>query len=76
MGSGNCKGSNKNGTPTEPIGETMSKRCLLYILAKAKSLKAGTVSFRGIFASPMPILNCQVLRVGAKAFTCMLRMLQ
>ena len=31
--------------------------CILYVLAKAKSLRTGTWVFRGISASPAPVLN-------------------
>ena len=52
------------------------KWCLLYILAKAKSLRTSKWSFRGISASPTRILKRHILRVGTPAFMCMLRMLQ
>ena len=51
------------------------KRCLLYILAKAKLLRTRKWSFRGISASPTPILKRHVPLAGVQAFTCMLRML-
>ena len=51
------------------------KRCVLYVLAEAKSQLTQKWVFRGISASPAPILRRQ-LRLGARAFTCMLRMLQ
>ena len=50
--------------------------CILYVLAKAKSLRTGTWVFRGISASPAPMLNRQELRLAARSFTCMLHMLQ
>ena len=50
--------------------------CILYVLAKAKSLRTGPWVFRGISASPAPVLNTQQLRLAARSFTCMLRMLQ
>ena len=50
--------------------------CILYVLAKAKSLRTGKWVFRGISASPAPVLNGQQLRLGARSFTCMLRLLQ
>ena len=50
--------------------------CILYVLAKAKSPRAGKWVFRGIFASPAPVLNGQQLRLAARSFTCMLRLLQ
>ena len=52
------------------------KLCILYVLAKAKSRRTGKWVFRGISASPAPILQQRQLRKGARAFTCMLRMLQ
>ena len=52
------------------------KLCILYVLAKAKSLRTGKWVFRGNSASPTPILNRALLRMSARAFTCMLRMLQ
>ena len=50
--------------------------CILYVLAKAKSLRTGTWVFRGISASLAPVLNRQQLRLAAPSFTCMLQMLQ
>ena len=50
--------------------------CILYVLAKAKSLRTGKWVFRGISASPVPVLNGQQLRLAARSFTCMLRLLQ
>ena len=50
--------------------------CILYVLAKAKSLRTGKWVFRGISASPAPVLNGQQLRLAARSFTCMLRLLQ
>ena len=50
--------------------------CVLYVLATAKSLRTGQRVFRGILASPAPMLNRQQLRLAARAFTCMLLMLQ
>ena len=52
------------------------KLCILYVLAKAKSRRTKKWVFRGISASPAPILQRRQLRQGAWAFTCMLRMLQ
>ena len=52
------------------------RMCVLDVLAKAKSLKIGVWVFRGISASPAPILQRKQLRLAARAFTCMLRMLQ
>ena len=52
------------------------KLCILYVLAMAKSRRTGKWLFRGISASPAPILQQRQLRKGALAFTCMLRMLQ
>ena len=52
------------------------KLCILYVLAKAKSRCTKKCVFRGISASPAPILQRRQLRQGARAFTCMLRMLQ
>ena len=50
--------------------------CVLYVLAKATTLRTRTWVFRGISASPSPIFNSQQLRLAARSFTCMLRMLQ
>ena len=50
--------------------------CILYVPAEARSLRTKTWVFRGIFASPAPVLDRQQLRVAARSFTCMLRMLQ
>ena len=50
--------------------------CILYVLAKAKSLWTKTWVFRGISASPAPVLDRQQLRLAARSFICMLRMLQ
>ena len=50
--------------------------CVLYVLAKTKSLRTGKWVFRGISASPAPVLNSQQLRLAARSFTCMLRLLQ
>ena len=50
--------------------------CILYVLAKAKSLRTRKWVFRGISAALAPILNQQQLRIAARSFTCMLRMLQ
>ena len=71
---------------TRAIGDAVSdmelernkhgKLCILYVLAKAKSRRTGKWVFRGISASPAPILQQRQLRKGARAFTCMLRMLQ
>ena len=52
------------------------KLCILYVLAKARSRRTGKWVCRGISASPAPILQQRQLRKGARAFTCMLRMLQ
>ena len=50
--------------------------CILYVLAKAKSLRTGKWVFRGMSASPAPVLNGRQLRLAARSFTCMLRLLQ
>ena len=41
--------------------------CILYVLAKAKSLRTGKWVFRGISASPAPVLNNQQLRLAARS---------
>ena len=51
------------------------KLCILYVLAKTKSRRTQKWVFRGISASPTPIVQRCQLRQGARAFTCMLRML-
>ena len=71
---------------TRAIGDAVSdmqlernkhgKLCVLYVLAKAKSRRTGKWVFRGISASPAPVLQQRQLRKGARAFTCMLRMWQ
>ena len=50
--------------------------CVLYVLAKAKSLRTRNWVFRGISASPASVLDSQQLRLAARSFTCMLRILQ
>ena len=46
------------------------------MLAKAKSLRTEKWVFRGISASPAPVLPRPKLRLAARAFTCMVRLLQ
>ena len=52
------------------------KLCVLYVLAKAKSRRTQKWVFRGISMSLAPTLQRRQLRLGAKAFTSMQRMLQ
>ena len=49
--------------------------CIVYVLAKAKSLLTRKWVFRGISASPAPVLNNQQLRLASGPFTGMLPML-
>ena len=39
------------------------KLCILYVVAKAKSLRTGTWVFRGILTSPAPVLQRPHLRI-------------
>ena len=48
--------------------------CVLYLLSKAKSLATGKWVWRGISASPSPVLDKQQLRLGARALTTHLRL--
>ena len=41
--------------------------CTLYLLAKAKSVAVGKWIWRGILRLPAFVLNCQDLRLGARA---------
>ena len=47
----------------------------MYVFAKAKSLHTSKWVFRGISTSPAHILPCYQMRLAARAFTCMLRLL-
>ena len=49
---------------------------MLYVLAMARSLHTKRWVFKGTSASPAPIVRRHDLRVHARAFTCMLCMLQ
>ena len=60
----------------EPERKKQGKLCILYVLAKAKSRYTQKWVLRGISTSPAPIVQRRQLRQGARAFTCMLRMLQ
>ena len=54
----------------------LGRLCVLYLLSKAKSFVTGKRVWRGLFASPSPVLDKQQLRLGARAMTTLLRLLQ
>ena len=57
-----------------PKRNRLGRPCVLYLLSKAKSLVTRKWVWRGISASPSPVLDKLQLRLGARAMTTLLRL--